>query len=384
VSIDFHPTAPRPVEETEPLRDSRETNPMFNDQKMKLGLFGTNCSYGLVMSHAPSTYEVTWAHTKEIAQRADKLGLEALVPIARWKGFGGTTNFNGNCFETYTWAAGLAEATENIAIFATSHLPTVHPIVAAKMATTIDRISGGRFGLNLVMGWVTPELAMFGEQRQQEDRYAFGQEWIDYVLQLWGEKGTFEHHGTYFDGINLESYPKPVQAPRPVLINAGNSKSGVDFSARNVDINFASLDTLENMKDYTTAIKDKARNDYGRPLSTMTYGLVVARDTEKEAKEVFQQVIDMGDYGAAENVINIALSGSAGSFEHAREFQERFVAGWGGYPLVGTPEQVVEGLGQLNEAGMDGMIMGLVDYNEELKYFGERVLPLMVEAGLRH
>ena len=71
MSIDFHPTAPRPVEETEPLRDSRETNPMFNDQKMKLGLFGTNCSYGLVMSHAPSTYEVTWAHTTEIAQRAD-------------------------------------------------------------------------------------------------------------------------------------------------------------------------------------------------------------------------------------------------------------------------------------------------------------------------
>jgi FMNH2-dependent dimethyl sulfone monooxygenase len=116
----------------------------------------------------------------------------------------------------------------------------------------------------------------------------------------------------------------------------------------------------------------------------MTYGLVVARDTEKEAKEVFQQVVEMGDYGAAENVINIALSGSAGSFEHAREFQERFVAGWGGYPLVGTPEQVVEGLGQLNEAGMNGMIMGLVDYNEELKYFGEKVMPLMVEAGLRH
>jgi dimethylsulfone monooxygenase len=156
MTMQYNPTAPRPPEETEPLRDRRETNPMFNDNKMKLGLFGTNCSYGLVMSHAPSTYEVTWAHTKEIAQRADALGLEALVPIARWKGFGGTTNFNGNCFETYTWAAGLAEATENIAIFATSHLPAVHPIVAAKMATTIDHISGGRFGLNLVMGWVTP------------------------------------------------------------------------------------------------------------------------------------------------------------------------------------------------------------------------------------
>jgi len=384
VSIDFHPTAPRPVEETEPLRDSRETNPMFNDQKMKLGLFGTNCSYGLVMSHAPSTYEVTWAHTKEIAQRADALGFEALVPIARWKGFGGTTNFNGNCFETYTWAAGLAEATENIAIFATSHLPTVHPIVAAKMATTIDRISGGRFGLNLVMGWVTPELAMFGEQRQQEDRYAFGQEWIDYVLQLWGEKGSFEHHGTYFDGVNLESYPKPVQAPRPLLINAGNSKSGIDFSARNVDINFASLDTLENMATYTKSLRTKARDEYDRDISTMTYGLVVVRDTEKEAKQAFQSVIDHGDWDAAGNVMKIAGMESQSFNEQIKQFQERFIAGWAGYPVVGTPEQVVEELGRLNDAGMDGMIMGLVDYNEEMKYFGEKVMPLMVQAGLRH
>ena len=384
MSIDFHPTAPRPVEETEPLRDSRETNPMFNDQKMKLGLFGTNCSYGLVMSHAPSTYEVTWAHTKEIAQRADALGFEALVPIARWKGFGGTTNFNGNCFETYTWAAGLAEATENIAIFATSHLPTVHPIVAAKMATTIDRISGGRFGLNLVMGWVTPELAMFGEQRQQEDRYAFGQEWIDYVLQLWGEKGSFEHHGTYFDGINLESYPKPVQAPRPVLINAGNSKSGIDFSARNVDINFASLDTLENMKDYTTTIKDKARDRVRAP----------AVDDDLRARGgPRHREGGQGGLPAGRRHGRLRRGRErhqhrpvgVGRFVRARpEFQERFVAGWGGYPLVGTPEQVVEGLGQLNEAGMDGMIMGLLDYNEEMKYFGEKVMPLMVQAGLRH
>ena len=126
----------------------------------------------------------------------------------------------------------------------------MHPIVAAKMATTIDRISGGRFGLNLVMGWVTPELddvrraaAAGGPLRLRPgvDRLR--------AQQLWGEKGSFEHHGKYFDGIDLEAYPKPVQAPRPVLINAGNSKSGIDFSARNVDINFASLDTLENMKD---------------------------------------------------------------------------------------------------------------------------------------
>ncbi len=386
-TLEYNPTAPRPIEETAPLVDRNTTNPMFNDQKMKLGLFGTNCSYGLIMSHAPTTYEATWKHTLEIAKRADALGFEALVPVARWKGFGGTTNFNGNCFETYSWAAGLAQATENIAIFATSHLPTVHPIVAAKAATTIDHISGGRFGLNLVMGWVTPEMEMFGSaQRQNDQRYAFGQEWIDYVNKLWSEPGSFSFHGDFFDGDNVESYPKPHQAPRPAMINAGNSKNGIEFSARNVDFNFASLDTLENMKAYTGALVEKAKVDYQRTISPMTYGLVVCRDTEKEAKADFQRVLDDGDWGAAGNVIKIAGSGASQSFDHAakKEFQGRFIAGWGGYPVVGTPEQCVEQIQQLNDAGMNGMIMGMIDYNEEMKYFGEKVMPLLKQAGLRH
>jgi alkanesulfonate monooxygenase SsuD/methylene tetrahydromethanopterin reductase-like flavin-dependent oxidoreductase (luciferase family) len=379
-------TDPRPDSETKPAQDRRETNPLLNDQPMKLGLFGTNCSYGLIMSHAASSYEITWEHTRSIAQQADRLGFEAMVPVARWKGFGGSTNFNGNCFETYTWAAGLAEATEHIAIASTSHLPTVHPIVAAKAATTIDRISGGRFALNLVMGWVPPEMEMFGgEQREHDERYAFGQEWIDYTMRLWTEPGSFDVDGSYFEGRDVEAFPKPHQAPHPVLLNAGNSPSGIEFSARNVDINFASLDTLENVKIYTDKVRAKARDEYQRQIDVMTYGLIVCRDTEKEAKAAFQNVIDEGDWGAAGNVIKIASSGASQSFDHAvKKMQERFIAGWGGYPLVGTPEQVVEGLQQLNEAGMGGMIMGLIDPNQELSIFEESILPLMREAGIRH
>lgn len=384
-ALDLNPTAQRPAEETQPLVDRRRTNPLFNDQKMKLGLFGTNCSYGLIMSHAPSTYEVTWDHTVEIAQRADALGFEALVPIARWRGFGGTTNFNGNCFETYAWAAGLAQATENIAIFATSHVPTVHPIVAAKAATTIDHISGGRFGINLVMGWFSPEMEMFdGSQREHDDRYRFGDQWIEFVRRLWSEPSAFDYQTDFFNCRGVEAYPKPHQAPQPVLINAGNSPAGVDFSARNVDINFASLDTLETMAEYTSSIRRKAHEEYRRQISTMTYGLLVCRDTEKAAKAAFQQVIDEGDWGAAGNVIKVAGLESQSFNSQIEKYKERFVAGWAGYPVVGTPEQVVEELAKLNKAGMDGMIMGLIDYNEELKYFGERVLPLMQDAGLRH
>ena len=148
-----------------------------------------------------------------------------------------------------------------------------------------------------------------------------------------------------------------------------------------MDINFASLDTLENMSTYTKSLRAKAREEYDRDISTMTYGLVVVRDTEKEAKAAFQSVIDHGDWDAAGNVMKVAGMESQSFNEQIKQFQERFIAGWAGYPVVGSPEQVVEELGRLNEAGMDGMIMGFVDYNEEMKYFGEKVMPLMKEAG---
>src|SRR5699024_11888617 len=84
--------------------------PLFNDQKMKLGIFGSNCSYGLMASKAPSTYEVTWDHTVQIAQKADKIGFEAMVPIARYKGMGGESNLIGENYETITRAEGLSQA----------------------------------------------------------------------------------------------------------------------------------------------------------------------------------------------------------------------------------------------------------------------------------
>ncbi|GLZ53960.1 LLM class flavin-dependent oxidoreductase [Actinomycetospora sp. NBRC 106378] len=371
-------------EQTLPLEHTRTGPSIFNDQKMKLGLFGSNCSGGLCMTDAPTTYEITWEHTKSIAQKADRLGMEAMVPVARWKGFGGNVNFNGTNFETFTWAAGIAEATEQITVFTTTHIPTVHPVVAANMAVTNDHIANGRFGMNLVMGWFTPEMGMFNpKQLEHDERYVYGGEWLELVERLWTAEGEFDFDGKYFQAKNLESEPKPRQDPRPVLINAGNSKSGTDFSAKYVDINFASLD-MDAMADYTKDIKRKAREEYQRQISTMTYGLVVCRDTEAEAKRDHQRIIDEGDWPGAQNLMSIIGMESQSFNEQIEKFKERFIAGWAGQPLVGTPEQVVEGFQQLSDHGMEGMIMGFLDYNEEIDHFGEQVMPLMREAGLRH
>ena len=69
------------------------------------------------------------------------------------KGFGGTTQAREWSFETFTFAAALAAVTQRIALFMTVHVPLVHPLYAAKALATVDHISHGRAGLNIVCGW---------------------------------------------------------------------------------------------------------------------------------------------------------------------------------------------------------------------------------------
>ncbi|MGO2110015.1 MAG: LLM class flavin-dependent oxidoreductase [Pseudoclavibacter sp.] len=360
------------------------TNPAFDPaQPFKLGLFAPNVSGGMIMSDAPTDFRITWDQQVAIAREAEAAGLDAIVPVGRWTGFGGRTNFNGVCFETYTWAAGIAQATERIGVFATSHLPTVHPIVAAKMAATVDHISGGRFGLNLIMGWFTPEMELFGQkQRDHDKRYDFGDEWLDFAKELWSGQDDFDFDGEFFTSKGAHAYPSPVQAPRPALLCAGASPRGVEFSAKNVDINLIAS-PIEETPEYVKNITDLANAKYERDIDVWTYVLVICRETEAEAKRAQQEILDMGDREGAQNVMSVlgVQSGSFGS--QIEKFQDRFIGGWGGPNLVGTPEQVAEQFAELKDAGLSGAVFGFLDYERETREFGDEVMPLLVKHGLR-
>ena len=363
----------------------REHVPVFNENRFKLGVFGANCSNGCTITHAETTFEPTYEHNVKIAQLADRLGFEMLVPVGRWRHFGGTTMFNGINLEVYTWATAMACNTENVMVFATSHVPTVHPILAAKQAATIDHISGGRFGLNVVCGWFKPEIEMFGvDQLPHDERYVMADEWMGVIERLWAED-DFDHDGTYYQINQGFLAPKPVQQPRPVVINAGSSPAGRDFSARHADFNFLSINTFEQAGEMAGDIRARAA-EYGRTCGTMSYGLVCCRDTEEEAKALYRHIVHEGDWGATNTIIDLMLGENysyGDNKDEIRAMGERFIAGWGSYPLVGTPEQVVEEMVEIRDLGVEGYIMSWLDYHEEMKYFGERVIPLMREAGLR-
>jgi FMNH2-dependent dimethyl sulfone monooxygenase len=362
---------------------TKRVHPMMNDQKLKLGVFGMNCSNGLIISEAPTTFEMTWQQTLQIVTKADQMGFEIALPLGRWRGFGGTTNFNGTSFETYTYAAGLAQATKNIAVFATSHVSTVHPVVAAKQAATIDHISGGRFGINLVMGWFRPEMEMFGGSMRDHDlRYAYGDEWLDIVQRIWTTDEPFDYAGQFFQLKGVQGDPKPVQK-RPVLINAGTSGAGMDFAAKNVDFAFASVDKVENIKKYM-AVTEIAKSKYQRNVGVCASALVIARDSEDEARAVYQSILEHGDWVAAKNMMAVLGIESQSFNERLEKSQEKFVAGYGTNALIGTPRQIVEQLQVYSEQGLKGVVLYFLDYVKELDYFDEKIMPLLREAGLRH
>ena len=359
--------------------------PVFNENRFKLGVFGQNCSNGCTITHAETTFEPTYEHSVKISQLADRLGFELLVPVGRWRHFGGTTQFNGNNLEVYTWAAAMACHTTDIMVFATSHVPTVHPIFAAKQAATIDNISSGRFGLNVVCGWFKPEIEMFGmDQLDHDERYVMADEWLSIVKRLWAED-DFDHEGTYYRVNQGFLAPKPIQRPHPVVINAGSSPAGREFSAKLADFNFLSITTMEKAAEIVKDIHARAAN-HGRQCGVMSYGLVCCRDTEAEAEALYRRIVDEGDWGATNTIIELMLGENysyGSNKEQLRAMGERFIAGWGGYPLVGTPEQVVDKMLAIADIGVEGFILSWLDYYEELKYFGEKVMPLMRQAGLR-
>lgn len=367
----------------EELREHRRKHvPVFNDQKLKLGIFAMNCSGGNLMTTAPTEFRMDWPHNLRAVQLADEMGFELALPLGRWKGQGGETNHNGTSFDVCTWAAGMAQATTNIMCFATSHVALMHPLIAAKQGATIDHISKGRFGLNVVMGWFRREMAMFGlSLRDHDERYRYGEEWISFLKRIWGEAEPFSFKGEFFDAAEVESNPKPMQRPYPVLVSAGTSKAGVEFTARNMDINFGSLAHPDEI-GRLLAVRDRADKEYDRDVALICSCFIVCRETEAEALAVYQNVLDRGDWGAARAMMEM-LGVESGSFDF-KERARKFVAGYGSNPLIGTPEQIVDKLLDYQSRGIHGLVLYFLDYVSELTFFRDRVMPLLKQAGLRH
>lgn len=158
-------------------------HPFLESKKFLLGTFASNCSGGMTISKLDERWDASWEKNLELAKLLDDAGIDFMLPIARFTGYGGETDFQGSILETATWAAALLASTKNLVVFATIQTAVNHPVVVAKQIVTMSKISQDRVGLNIVAGWNKPEYDALGLvlPDDHETRYGYAQEWYGSV-----------------------------------------------------------------------------------------------------------------------------------------------------------------------------------------------------------
>ena len=202
---------------------------------VELGVFLPVINNGWVVSTSAPQYHPTYAMNKAMTLLAEDLGFSFVLSPVKYRGFGGPTEQWDYVLESFEVMAALAEATDRIRLYGSVALPTVHPAITARRAATIDHISQGRFGINLVSGWQKEEYAQMGlwpGDVHYQRRYQYAQEYVDILKRLWSQRDV-DYDGEFFQLRDCRILPHP-ERPLP-LVCAGLSDVGMQFTAQHAD-----------------------------------------------------------------------------------------------------------------------------------------------------
>ena len=360
-------------------------------QPLILGLFLPVQSGGWSASLLPRTTDWTFEYNAALTKQAETLGFDLVFGLAQWTqkgGYGGISKYREDSIDPFITVTALSAVTQRILLISTIHVlfGPWHPLHLAKFGATVDHISGGRWGINVVTGYSPREARMFGRQHIEHDRrYEMAGEFTDILCRLWGESEDLTLQGKFWSLEQAFVTPKPRYG-RPVLVNATGSPTGIDYAARHSDLVFITspagheIDAaIAALPPHNATIK-AAGAERGRSLRTIINPMIVCRETETEARRYHRAIIEAGDRGAIEGFVSHQRSGDAVAWK-AHGDTHRALGG--NIQIIGSPEQVVDKRIGLKRAGCDGIQVAFFDFAPDLQFFGDAVLPLMFQAGLR-
>ncbi len=345
---------------------------------MDVGIFIPIGNNGWMMSKTAPQYMPSFELNRKTAVEAEAQGFEFLLSMVKLKGFGGDTEFWDHNLESFTLMAGLAAATEKINLFASVALPTMNPAMVARMASTIDDISDGRFGINIVSGWNQVEYSQMGEWPGDwyfEKRYDYGSEYVQVMQELWTD-GVSNLKGEYFqmDDCQLSPPPKDNKVP---LVCAGQSDRGMEFCATYGDYQF-----IIGTEDLDVVRADAARlvaaaEKTGRDVGVYVLFQITMGDTDEEAQAKWQHYQEGADLEAIKFLIGAAeMDTSGATADKIAEMQQAFNLNIGA--IAGSHATIAARLDEVSQIpGVKGTMCVFDDYPVATKEFGEKVMPLM-------
>ena len=353
---------------------------------MQVGVFVPINNNGWLISENSPQYMPSFDLNKEIALKAEQYGLDFLLSMIKLRGFGGKTEFWEYGLESFTLMAGLAAVTDKIKIYATCPTLVIPPAFAARMCNTIDSISQGRFGLNLITGWQRPEYSQMGLWPGDEhfrNRYDMLSEYAHILRELWAT-GLSDFKGTYYQMDDCRVRPTPAGDMK--IICAGSSDAGLAFSAQYADYAFCLGKGVNTPKAF--AFNNErlaaATAKTGRDVSVFVLVMVIAAETDAEAMEkwiYYREGVDqaavawLGEQGAADktsdttNVRQLADKESAVNLNMGT--------------LVGSYESVACMLDEMAEVpNTGGVLLTFDDFIAGVEAFGTRIQPLMKSRAI--
>jgi pyrimidine oxygenase len=349
---------------------------------MQIGVFIPIGNNGWLISTNAPQYKPSFELNKQIVQKAEKYDLDFALSMIKLRGFGGKTEFWDHNLESFTLMAALAAVTTKIKLFASSAILTLPPALVARMATTIDSIAPGRFGVNIVTGWqeaeysqmsIWPGNAYFGY------RYEYATEYVQVMKDLWAN-GVSNFKGKHFTMNDCKMSPKPSHDIK--IVAAGQSGKGLEFASQYADFNFAmgsGINTPTAVAPANARLVEAAEKT-GRDVGAYVLFMMIAEETEEAAKrkwEFYREGADtealawMADQGGKDTKMD---DNATAKTINLPEGAVNFNMG----TLIGSFEQVAKMLDDIAELpGTKGIMLTFDDFLEGLDKFGQKVQPLM-------
>jgi len=325
----------------------------------------------------------TLGYLTQVALAAEELGFEgALTPTGLW------------CEDAWVSTAMLSQRTERLKFMIAFRPGLVSPTLAAQMAATFQRQSGGRLLLNVVTGGDAEEQRALGDRLDKDARYERTAEFLAIVRELWrGEQVDLDGARLSVSGAQLEALP----APAPPIYFGGSSPAALDVAARHVDVYLSWGEPPALLREKLAAVQALADRQ-GRRLRLGIRLHVVCRDSAAEAWREAERLLDGIP---AETIAQIQArlrrsesegqrrmlslhNGTASELEVAPNLWAGvgLARGGAGTALVGSHEEVAERIAEYAALGIGEFVLSGYPHLEEAYWFGEGVLPLLRRRGL--